>query len=437
VACPLSSSAGRCYDVRMTTLASEPVSSTTLRELIAAEMPDLIAVRHDLHAHPEIGYEEDRTSQVVQRELNNTGVEFAANLAGGTGVLGYLPASGGSASSIHNPKPRIQNSIGLRADMDALPIEETSGLSYASTVPGKMHACGHDGHTTILIGAARVLAKLARSNHGGLPRPVAFFFQPAEEGGAGAQKMIDDGCLHGKVLGPPVREMFGLHGWPRLPQGVVATKPGPLLAASDRFDITVKGVGAHAAFPHASRDPVVAAAAIVSALQTIASRNIGPLESVVVSVTMVHAGSAYNVIPSLAKIGGTVRWLTPQVLDIALRRLNEIATAVAKAYGCEATLDYRTGYPVTLNDPGAVDTFNRVAIQSIGEQRVLTLPQPVMGGEDFSFYCHHVPSCFFVLGLIPPGKQSMPDLHQPDFNFNDDAIPLGVEMFCRLALREN
>jgi len=411
----------------MTTLAAPPVSTAALREMIARELPELISIRHDLHAHPELGYEEKRTSAVVQRELKKDDIEFKAGLAGGTGVLAHLKAA------IQTPESRIQKSIGLRADMDALPIAEQTGAPYASTVAGKMHACGHDGHTTILLGAARVLGKLSRQS--GLPRPVTFFFQPAEEGGAGAKRMIDDGCMHGKMLGPPVGEMFGLHGWPRLPLGVVATRPGPLLAASDRFDIVVKGVGAHAAWPHGSRDPIVAAAAIVGALQTIASRNVGPLESVVVSVTMLSAGTAYNVIPTTATISGTVRTLTPAVLEVAQRRLKEISAGVAQAYGCEAAVDYRLGYPVTLNDSAAVDAFNSTARAALGEDRVLNMPQPVMGGEDFSFYSQVVPSCFFVLGLIPPGRASMPDLHQPDFNFNDDAIATGVELFCRLALR--
>lgn len=412
----------------MSTATARPSSTAPLRDLIAAELPSLIEIRHDLHAHPELGYEEQRTSQVVQRELKKAGVDFRAQLAGGTGVLAHIEST--------HPKSQRATAIGLRADMDALPILETTGLPYASTISGKMHACGHDGHTTILIGAARVLAKLAKSN-GGLPRPVTFFFQPAEEGGAGAQRMIDDGCMEGRVLGPPVHEMFGLHGWPRLPQGIVATKPGPLLAASDRFDIKVQGVGSHAAFPHASRDPIVAAAAIVNALQSIASRNVNPLDSVVVSVTMIHSGTAYNVIPTHAAINGTVRWLTQPVLELTQRRLREIAENTAKAYGCHATLEYRLGYPVTNNDPGAVETFNQVARQTVGPDRLRELPVPVMGGEDFSFYGQRVPSCFFVLGLIPPGRQSMPDLHQPDFDFNDNSIATGVEMFCRLALRED
>ncbi len=396
-------------------------ATSQLRSLIAAELPELIAIRHDLHAHPELGYEEQRTAQVVQRELGKAGVKSVSGLAGGTGVLGFLPGD-------------ADRSVGLRADMDALPIVEETGLPYASTTPGRMHACGHDGHTTILLGAARVLSRMAAS--GPLPRPVTFVFQPAEEGGAGGKRMVEDGCLTGRHFGPPVDGMFGLHGWPDLPLGVVGTRPGPLLAASDRFDIKVKGVGSHAAWPHAARDPVVAAAAIVNTLQTIASRNVPPLEAIVVSITMLKAGSAYNVIPPEAVISGTVRTLTPGVLELAQRRIREIADGIAAAYGCSAVLDYRLGYPVTLNSPEAVNVFNQTATHALGEDRVVNLSQPVMGGEDFSFYCHKVPSCFFVLGLVPPGQTSMPSLHHPKFDFNDEAIATGVEMFCRLALAD-
>lgn len=417
----------------MTTLAAPAARTEQLRQLIAQEAPDLVAIRRDLHAHPEIGYEEQRTSQVVQRELKKSGIDFVANLAGGTGVMAHIPGGG---DRVQRSETRGQ-AIGLRADMDALPILEETGLPYASTVSGKMHACGHDGHTTILIGAARVLAKVAQQSPNTLPRPISFVFQPAEEGGAGGLKMVQEGCLTGNIIGPPIANMFGLHGWPRLPLGTVGTRVGPLLAASDRFDIVVKGVGAHAAFPHVARDPVVAAAAIVNSLQTIASRNVDPLASVVVSVTMLNAGSAYNVIPSQAKISGTVRTLTPDVLQLAQRRIDEIATSTAKAYGCEAMFEYRLGYPVTRNDAGAVEIFNSVARGTLGEPNVVNLPNPVMGGEDFAFYCQEAPSCFFVLGLIPPGKKSIPDLHQPTFDFNDDAIAIGVEMFCRLALRSN
>jgi len=402
----------------MTTLTT--LSAQSIRQAIQRELPDLLSIRHDLHAHPELGYEEKRTSEVVQRELQKAGVEFKAGLAGGTGVLAHLPGAG-------------ERAVALRADMDALPIFEESKIPYASTCPGKMHACGHDGHTTMLIGAARVLARL--SKEGGLPRPVTFVFQPAEEGGAGGQKMVQDGCLTGKVIGRPVERMFGLHGWPRMKLGEVGSRPGPMLAASDRFEILVTGRGAHAAQPHLSRDPVPAACAIVSALQTIASRNVDPFDSIVVSTTMLGAGTAFNVIPDGVKIGGTVRTLRKETQTMAIERMTTIAQSVAAAHACTAKLDYRVGYPVTRNDAGACETFFRTAEEAIGRERVVRVENPSMGGEDFSYYCEEVPSCFFLLGLLPQGQASMPDLHQATFNFNDDAMALGIEMFCRLATR--
>ena len=391
----------------------------TLRDLVKQELPDLLAIRHDLHAHPELGYQEHRTSSVVQRELKEAGVAFVGDLAGGTGVLGHLPGEAGAA-------------IGLRADMDALPIEEQTGLPYASTNPGVMHACGHDGHTTILIGAARVLARL--SQDAPLPHPVTFTFQPAEEGGAGGRRMVEEGCLDGSVIGPPVQSMFGLHGWPHLPLGIVSTRPGPMLAAADAFDMLIKGTGGHAAYPQVTRDAIVAASAVISAAQHLVSRNVGPLDSVVVSFTQFHAGTAHNIIPSEVQLNGTVRTLTPEMRELAHQRLTEIAHHIARAHGCEAQVQIHHGYPVTANDPDAVETFNAIARRAFGADAVQHMADPVMGGEDFSYYGQKVPSCFFALGLIPQDQKSMPDLHQPTFNFNDDAIAMGVEMFCRLAL---
>lgn len=395
-----------------------------IRSLIAAELPDLIAIRHDLHAHPELGYKESRTSGVVQRELQSAGVLVKGGLAGGTGVLGHLPARSGNGKA-----------IGLRADMDALPIQEAGQAAYRSTHDGVMHACGHDGHTTILLGAARVLSKLAADRDGGLGRPVTFVFQPAEEGGAGAARMIEEGALDGSVLGPPVEQMFGLHGWPRVPLGVVGTKAGPMMAAADAFDVTIRGEGCHAAWPHVGRDPIVAAAAMIGAIQTIASRSVGPLDSVVVSVTQVHSGNTHNIIPGVAHLAGTVRTLKPETQDLAENRLGQIATAIAEAHGCTAELDYQRGYPPTVNSPEAVEIFRAVAREALGEKRVIEVPEPVMGGEDFAFYCQLIPSCFFILGLVPDGAGPVAELHQPTFDFNDDAIATGVEMFCRLALR--
>jgi len=396
------------------------ISRQHLHELLDEEIDHLIEIRRDLHAHPELGYEEHRTSGVVRRELDDAALEYVPDLAGGTGVMAHIPSGEGAA-------------IGLRADMDALPIIEESDLDYASIVPGVMHACGHDGHTAILIGAARVLARLAREHE--LPRPVSFVFQPAEEGGAGGQRMVEEGCLSGAVIGPQIKFMFGLHGWPRLPLGSVGTREGALLAAADMFDIIVTGTGGHAALPHLGQDPIVAASAIVGALQTIASRSIDPLDSIVVSTTQIHAGTTHNIIPDQAILNGTVRTLESETQQTAIRRLREVAEGAAAAHGCRAEVIYTIGYPSMLNDVEAVAIFNEVAREALADEHVLHIAKPIMGGEDFAFYARQVPSCFFLLGLRPAGVESMPDVHQPTFNFNDDAIATGVEIFCRLALR--
>ena len=284
-------------------------------------------------------FEESRTSEVVQRHLAELGIPFKAGLAGGTGVVAHLPATNGGTDT-----------VALRADMDALPISEETGKAYASEHEGVMHACGHDGHTTILLGAARALAKLEHR-----PNGVTFVFQPAEEGGAGGQKMCDEGALLGESgggVGSPVSRIFGLHGWPQMPLGTVATRPGPLLASTDEFEITIRGVQAHAAYPHLGRDPIVAASALVGTLQSIASRHVSPIDSVVVTVGMLHAGSAKNVIPETARLEGTIRSLRAETRTEAVRRVKLIADQVATAYGCHAEIDLQEGYPVTSNDPG-------------------------------------------------------------------------------------
>lgn len=407
----------------MTDTTSVAVTTDHLPEIIRAELPDLIAIRRDLHAHPELGYAEHRTAGVIRAELEKAGVQFAADLAGGTGVLGHIAG-------------RSDRAIGLRADMDALPMAEESGLPHASTNEGVMHACGHDGHVAVLIGAARVLAKVAaKSGDAGLPRPVTFLFQPAEEGGAGARRMIDDGCLDGSRLGPPLEHLFGLHGWPRVPLGQVGTRVGPLLAAADEFVISIFGTGAHAAFPHLGADPILCGAQMVSALQMIASRNADPLDAAVVSVTQFQGGTTHNIIPEKVMLGGTVRTLRPETQTMAVDRLKAIAAGVASAHGCRADVDYILGYPVTDNSPEAVEIFRDCAPAVVGHEKSFEVPQPFMGGEDFAFYCREVPSCFFLLGMCPPEVEAMPDLHQPTYDFNDDAIATGVEVFCRLALR--
>ena len=396
----------------------------SIPDLIAAELPQLRQIRHDLHKHPELCFEEQYTSGVVQRELLALGMQIKTGLGKGTGVLGYLPAT--------NPADESKGAVGLRADMDALPITERTGKSYASLTEGKMHACGHDGHTTMLIGAARVLSKIHR------PRPVTFVFQPAEEGGGGAEVMCDEGALAGENaggLGAPVRAMFGLHGWPTFEVGKVASKVGPLLAATDDFEVTIKGTQAHGAYPHFGNDPIVASAQIISALQAIVSRNASPLDAIVVTVGAINAGTADNIIPETCKFIGTIRTLRPQTRTLAKERFFSIVENIAQAMGCTASIKWMPGYPVTTNDAEATETFFRIARGAFGGDCVDTIDQPTMGGEDFAYYGQRVPACFFLLGLKPRGASTYPTLHQPDFDFNDDAMPIGIRALVECAIK--
>jgi amidohydrolase len=366
-----------------------------------------------------LGYQEYKTSAKVCSVLSEYGIEFCPGLAGGTGILARIPATieGGPT-------------IALRADMDALPIKEETGVPYTSEVPGVMHACGHDGHTTILLTAARVLSRQPER-----PNEILLVFQPAEEGGAGGKRMCDDGVLAGRVLGGPVSQIYGLHGHPKSRVGDVSTRVGPLLAAACRFEIHVRGKGGHAAAPHLAVDPIVASAAIVGALQTIASRNVDPLDSVVVTIGRIEAGVAHNVIPETAILTGTLRTLVDETDVLARKAIERIARSTAEAYGTSASVAWETiPYPVTRNDPVATERFRAVARQTIGAERVSEEANPVMGGEDFSFYGHHVPACFFFLGLRPEGEDSYPNLHAPTFDFNDQAISTGAELMCALGL---
>lgn len=398
-----------------------PAMLTEIRSLIARELASLTALRHDLHAHPELAFHENRTSQIVQKELSALGIAFKSGMAK-TGVIGFLPSTRGNDTA----------SVGLRADMDALPIEEATGKSYSSTCPGVMHACGHDGHTTMLIGAARVLKSLSHR-----PNAVSFVFQPAEENGGGGHVLCQEGVLKGQAgggIGAPIRCMFGQHGWPSLDVGTVWTKPGAVLANTDDFYITIKGVQAHGAYPHQGRDTIVCGSAIVMALQTIASRNVGPLDSVVVTVGEFHAGTATNIIPQEAKLVGTVRSLSPQTKAIAKERLFALVEHTAKAHGCEAEINWVDGYPATINDAALTERFMVLARSAVGQERIGLLSEPSMGGEDFAFYGQQVPACFFMLGLKPSDAKRYPSLHQPDFDFNDQALALGIEMMVLAAV---
>lgn len=398
-----------------------------LSTLIQDAIDDITMIRHDLHAHPEILFTEERTGQLVQKELTRLGITHKSNMGGrepgtGYGVVAHIPATA------DNPG----DCIGLRADMDALPIEEASDLPYKSTKPGSMHACGHDGHTAILVGVARVLSQLEHR-----PNPVTLVFQPAEEGGGGGDKMCRDGALDGDPdngFGPPIARMYGLHGWPDMPLGTVATKPGALLAATDTFDITIKGVQGHAAYPHLCADPVVAASHIISMAQSIVSRTTRPTDSVVVTFGSIHAGSAYNVIPENCTLKGTVRTLDMDTRATTKARFLELVDQGAKAMGCEAQIKWNDGYPVTLNDPKEAERIAQISTESTLVTDFKPVLEPSMGGEDFSYYALKVPSCFYLIGLSEPGRDPYPGLHTPSFDFNDKAIGIGMEMMCRLAL---
>ena len=389
-------------------------------QLIAAQIPDLIRIRRELHANPQIGFEETFASERVQKELGAAGVPFQAGVAE-TGVVGWIEPPGAG---------RDCDAIALRADMDALPMQERTGLPYASQTPGRMHACGHDGHTAILIGAVRVLARLRDR----LPRPVKFLFQPAEEGRGGGAKMVQDGALEERVGGRKVGIIFGLHGWSGLAVGTVSTRIGPIMAGADRFDIVVHGKGGHGAAPHRTADPILAAAHVVTALQSIVARNVDPTSNAVVTVGTLHAGTAINIIPDSARIEGTVRTLDDDVAKTVHDRLTAIAQQVAGGLGCSADVKIVRYYPLTANDPGATECFFRVARDVLGEPAVTTWQKPEMGSEDFSFYARQVPACFFFLGIRPPDRAECPGPHSSNFDFNDDAIITGVRLFVALAL---
>jgi amidohydrolase len=396
------------------------MSTDQLDLCVQSVLPHATAIRHDLHQHPELGHEEVRTSGVVQRELGELGIAYVAGLARGTGVLGWIPAT---------TDPDNAPTIALRADMDALPIHETSSLGYKSENPGVMHACGHDGHTAILLGAARALMQTEhRTNN------VLLIHQPAEEGGFGAQLLCKAGALDGTVIGKPVDLCYGLHGWPEIQAGQVSTRVGALLAATDEFDIIVRGRGGHAAYPHLAIDPIPIASQIVMGLQKVCARSTRPTDSMVVTVGHITGGAARNVIPDEVLLQGTMRTLEADTRTMGERRIREIAEGIARAHGAEAIVKWTTGYPVTMNDQAATDRFWSVAERSLGAQNVLLREHPSLGGEDFSYYGELVPSCFFFVGLRPPGRDSYPNLHTPNFDFNDDVLALGITLMTRLAL---
>jgi len=377
---------------------------------IAAMADDLTAWRRDFHAHPELGYRETRTAGLVAERLRDFGLDHVEEGLGKTGVVGVLHGASGPGG------PTIM----LRADMDALPIDEATGADHASTFPGVMHACGHDGHTTMLLGAARHLAETR--NFSGT---VYFCFQPAEEGGAGAKAMLDDGMFERYRPG----SVYGLHIWPGLPVGVMAVKEGPVLAAADMFEITVTGRGGHGAMPETTRDPIVAASALVTALQSIVARVVDPSQPAVVSVTKIAAGHAFNVIPGTAVLGGTTRCFDAGAQKLIHAEIARIAEATARAFACEASFEIGGDpYPPLLNDAKAAQFAHSVMTDVVGTDAAHFGHPPAMAGEDFAFLAERVPGAFAILG-----NGDSAALHHPKFDFNDTAAPIGVAYWVRLV----
>ena len=392
------------------------VSPMDLAPLIDRHAGRAVAIRHRLHRIPELGFAETKTAALVRQELDAIGIPHTDGVADAPTAT---VATFGDES-----KP----CVALRADLDALPITEETGLDYASEHPGRMHACGHDGHTATLLGAAAVLKELAAD----LPVCVKLLFQPAEEGGGGGERMVRAGVLDGRV-GPPVAAIFGLHGWPGLPVGTVSTRPGPLLASTDTFEVTFRGRGGHAAFPHYGSDPVLAAASAVVSLQQFVSREIDPTEPAVVSVTQLSAGTARNIIPDTATIAGTARTLSPEARALVRESIARRCAGVAAAGGCSAELRWTPGYPPTVNDPAMADRVAAVARRTLGPDAFVPAARPTMGGEDFSYYLEKVPGCFFMLGVRPPGRPDYPHLHTAGYDFTDAAVAVGMRMMVGLV----
>jgi len=373
----------------------------------------IVGIRRQLHRHPELMYEEVKTSQLVRDTLDELGISYVSGIAE-TGVMATL----GTGES---------PCVALRADMDALPILEETDVPFRSEVDGKIHACGHDCHTAMLLGAA----KLLREHEAELPGTVRLLFQPAEEGGAGGKRMRDEGVLEN----PSVERIFGLHVWPELKTGTIGSRTGTFLAAAGEVDITVRGKGGHAAMPHHCIDPVVASAKIIVELQTIISRNLDPLDSGVISITKVHAGEAYNVIPETVHLAGTIRALTLDRFRWLQERVQSLVTQVAAANDCEATIKFpENAYPPTVNDGAVWDTVQEFASEILGCEAVHEIP-PVMGGEDFAFYTERVPGCFVGLGVRNEATGCTHQVHHPLFKADEDALPIGSALHACFAVQ--
>jgi amidohydrolase len=387
-----------------------------LLDPIVSKAAEMAALRRDLHAHPELCFEEVRTADVVAAQLTAWGIPIHRGL-GTTGVVGIVKAG------------TSDRAIALRADMDALPMQERNSFAHTSQNPGKMHACGHDGHTAMLLGAAQYLAQ-----HRDFDGTVYLVFQPAEEGGGGAREMIKDGLFE-KF---PVEAVFGMHNWPGSAAGTFAASTGPVMASSNEFKITVRGKGGHAAMPHNAVDPVVVACQLVLGFQTIISRNVKPIDAAVISVTMVHAGEATNVIPNHCELQGTVRTFSLEVLDQVEQRMRDMAEHTCAAAGASCDFEFVRNYPPTINSAAETEFARRVMASIVGEDKVL-VQEPTMGAEDFSFMLQAKPGCYSFIANGEGDHREMGHgggpcmLHNPSYDFNDELLPLGATYWVRLA----
>ncbi|HRL20673.1 MAG TPA: M20 aminoacylase family protein [Alcaligenes sp.] len=390
-----------------------------LLEPISAWSHEIAAIRRDLHAHPELAFEETRTADQVAHWLKQWGIPVHRGL-GITGVVGIVRGTGGDGPS-----------VGLRADMDALPMQELNEFDHKSRHDGKMHACGHDGHTAMLLGAARYLAE-----HRDFAGTVYLIFQPAEEGFGGAREMINDGLFEQF----PMQAVFGLHNWPGMPAGTFGVRPGAMMASSNTFKIRIEGKGAHGGMPNLGVDPVVTAVQLAQSLQSIVSRNVDPLEPVVLSITQIHAGSADNVIPNDALMSGTVRTFSNEALEQVEQRMRELTEHTCAAFGCRAQFSFDRRYPPTLNDPAQAAFCAQVIRELVGEERLRQDIRPSMGAEDFSFMLQEVPGCYVWLGNGDGDHRSHGHglgpcmLHNGSYDFNDTLIPVGASYWVKLAL---
>jgi amidohydrolase len=381
----------------------------TIKDKIKRDHALLTEWRQDFHAHPELAFEEERTAGLVAERLESFGVEVFSGIAK-TGVVGKLTAGTGNSA------------IALRADMDALPMKEDNNFDYASNTPGKMHGCGHDGHTTMLLGAAKYLAETK-----GFDGTVYFIFQPAEEAEGGAEVMVREGLFE-KF---PVEAVYGMHNWPGMPAGEFAIASGPMMAAFDVFDLVIRGQGSHGAMPHQGVDSIVVASQVVSALQSITSRNTDPIDSLVVSVTQIHGGDAYNIIPDEVTLRGTVRSFREEVRDAVEPAMKRIADGVCAAYGATAELHYENRYPATVNSVDETELAAEAAKKLVGTEGVNRSPVPSMGSEDFAYMLLEKPGCYVWVGNGAGEGGCM--LHNPGYDFNDEIIPLGASYWATLV----